>query len=67
MSQPSDETVRVPRSPQAMYTEMELAHAALQAAIRSRDKAGIDAARIWLGNLQVQERQARLLLLESGR
>ena len=61
---PTDETHKVLPSPRALFTEYELAHAALQAAIRSRDKAGMDAARIWIANIQVQERQARLLLLE---
>ena len=65
-SQPSstDETRKVLQSPQRQLTECQLAHAALQAAIRSKDQAGIDAARIWIANIQRQEREARLLLLE---
>lgn len=65
-SQPSstDETRKVLQSPQRQLTEYQLAQAALQAAIRSEDLAGVNAARIWIARLQVQERQARLLLLE---
>ena len=65
-SQPSstDETRKVLQSPQRQLTEYQLAQAALQAAIRSEDLAGVEAARIWIARLQVQERQARLLLLE---
>lgn len=64
MNSMSDDTKKVIQSPIRQLTEYQLAHAALQAAIRSRDKAGIDAARIWIARLQMEERQARLLLLE---
>ena len=61
---PSDETRKVIQSPLRQLTEYQLAHAALQAAICSQDKAGIDAARIWIAHVQMQQRQAHLLLLE---
>ena len=58
------ETKKVALSPYQMLTEKDLAYAALEAAKVARDLNGVNAARIWVARIQVEERQARLLLLE---
>ncbi len=57
-------TKKLPPNPYRQLTEKDLAYAALEAAKRSNDLAGIEAARIWVARIQVEERQARLLLLQ---
>ena len=63
MTTQHDDTRKVIQSPYRQLTSYQLAHAALQDAIRSGDLAGVNAARIWIANIQKQEREARLLLL----
>lgn len=57
------DTKKVIQSPVRQLTEKDLAYAALEAAKRSGDMAGVNAARIWMARLQVEEREARMLLL----